>query len=84
MMQESETLVTWYLMESWGQWGHVATNSYRERLRAGQRIGQAFFNSLKNEDQMKLIGTTRDPFYGGQADVYEALDFLTKKVRHGG
>lgn len=36
---------------------------YRARLAGGQRIGQAFFNSLSLDDQVRLRGSLHDPFY---------------------
>lgn len=36
---------------------------YVARLNSGQRIGQAFFNSLSQKDQERLRGTIHDPFH---------------------
>ena len=70
------TLSEWYLRESGGD-----EHGFRERLGLGQRIGQAFFNSLTREDQRKLINTRWDPFHveGSLASMHAthaAIDFL--------
>lgn len=66
-----DTLATLYLREYGGYVG-----SYLQRLAEGQRVGQAFFNSLSDADQNALQGTRHDPFYGGQDETYQAIEFL--------
>lgn len=70
---QTETLAVWYLEESGGNRAEYLVN-----LGVGQRIGQAFFNALSGNDQEKLRGTAYDPFYGGQVETYEAIDYLTR------
>ena len=36
---------------------------FHDRLASGQRMGQAFFNSLDTGDQSMLVGTLSDPFH---------------------
>lgn len=50
---------------------------YLSRLAAGERIGQAFFNSLSPVDQERLRGTIHDPFHFSHGPkVYLAIQFL--------
>lgn len=72
----AETLVVMFLREYGGD---VA--GYLQRLGDGQRIGQAFFNSLSPVDQHTLQGTPHDPFHGGQAETYLAIQFLFDRMR---
>lgn len=37
-----------------------------DRMTHGQRIGQAFFNSLSKDHQNRCTGTTFDPFYSDE------------------
>ena len=75
VIEEDYSLGCWYLRETAGD---EAVHKYLASLGSGQRIGQAFFNSLTNADQDKLRYTGLDPFYGGQPEVYKAIDFLTR------
>lgn len=67
------TLATQYLTDMGGD-----PKKYMTGLARGQRIGQAFFNALSESDQHKVRGTKYDMFYGGQEEVYAAIDFLTQ------
>lgn len=40
-----------------------SVSEYRSNLERGQRIGQAFFNAVNDEDRELLRGTSHDPFY---------------------
>ena len=79
--KSNQTLCEWYLHETWGGHsdGYRAQRNFRERLAMGQRIGQAFFNSLPHEDAEKLRETSKDPFYFGMGKTREAIDFLCSK-----
>lgn len=68
------TLVETYLSEFGG-----SVRLYRKYLSEGQRLGQAFFNSLIDSDQHKLSRTPHDPFHkNDQASIHDAIDFLTR------
>ena len=72
-------MAVWYLRESEADHWY-----FRRRIANGQRLGQAFFNSLNYKDRSKLANTPFDPFFAvGRAEenmaVLYALDFLTKK-----
>ena len=71
------SLIEIYLSEFGG-----STQSYRQYLSEGQRLGQAFFNSLIDSDQLKLARTPHDPFHkNDQASIYDAIDFLTRPTK---
>lgn len=66
------TLVEEYLALQGG-----SPENYRLFLSQGQRLGQAFFNALSDQDKGRLVGTMRDPFYtDDQEKVYKTLEFL--------
>jgi hypothetical protein len=66
------TMVEHYLAERGG-----SVESYHRGLTAGQRIPQAFFNALCEDDQQRLRGTDKDPFFkDGQGPVYDAIQWL--------
>lgn len=51
--------------------------NYRRNLSQGQRLGQAFFNALSEQDKGRLVGTMKDPFYSNEQDkVYSTIEFL--------
>lgn len=52
--------------------------SYHRYLAQGQRIGQAFFNSLSEKDQGRLRGHLLDPFYThfNDDDLDKTIEFL--------
>lgn len=70
--QDLNALIYFYLRETTG-----TASYYVECLRRGDRPGQAFYNSLSQEDQRRLNGTPHDPFYKAHK-IADALDFLTK------
>ena len=71
------TLAETYLSEFGG-----SVRLYRQYLSEGQRLGQAFFNSLIDSDQLKLARTPHDPFHkNDQASIYDAIDFLTRPTK---
>jgi hypothetical protein len=46
-------------------------------LEEGQRLGQAFFNALSEEDQERIRSTPYDPYHTTTtADLYRAIEFL--------
>lgn len=50
-----------------------------DRMSHGQRLGQAFFNSLSKQDQQRCTGTSFDPFYCDEPfGVHVAMDRLSK------
>ena len=63
----------WVYMELTGQ-----LKFFRNRINSSHlRIGQAFFNSLEEDDQELLRGTVHDPFYKDDWDsVLAALDVI--------
>ena len=70
------------LAETYLLWSGGSTQSYRKYLNEGQRLGQAFFNSLIDSDQHKLSGTPHDPFHkNDQASIHDAIDFLTRPLK---
>lgn len=52
-----------------GYGGSVAT--YHSCLTHGQRIGQAFFNALSQDDRDYLTGSLADPFYRDLSSAIE-------------
>lgn len=71
------TIAEWYLDETIPN-GSGGSAAFRKRLTDGQRLGQAFFNSLSGTDQAKLRGTFYDPFNYGMVRTLEAIDYLTR------
>lgn len=70
----NHTLAETYLSEFGG-----SVRNYRQYLSDGQRLGQAFFNSLVDSDQYQISGTPHDPFHkNDQASIHDAIDFLTR------
>ena len=70
------------LAETYLLWSGGSARFYRQYLSEGQRLGQAFFNSLIDSDQHKLSGTPHDPFHkDDQASIYDAIDFLTRPTK---
>jgi hypothetical protein len=62
-------------LAQFGPINHV--RRYHANLKAGQRIGQAFFNVLPEDAAERLRGTLADPFYfDSVARVDEAVEFL--------
>jgi hypothetical protein len=57
------TLGEWYLSESGGD-----VVRYHQGLKAGHRIGQAFFNALSSADKERVRGTIWDTFYSNRLD----------------
>ena len=71
------SLIEIYLSEFGG-----SVRFYRQYLSEGQRLGQAFFNSLIDSDKSKLSGTSHDPFHkNDKASIYDAIDFLTRPTK---
>lgn len=67
-------LIEFYLAETTG-----TPLIFRANYKDGQRLGQAFFNSLSREDQYRIRGTVYDCFYSDRfSEVAATLDFLTK------
>ena len=76
-MNPISTLVAEYLRETQGSYSYFAM-----RVRKGDRVGQAFFNSLSHKDQARLRGTSHDPFHkNDKASIYDAVDFLTRPTK---
>lgn len=66
------------LAETYLSYFDGSVRRYRQYLAEGQRLGQAFFNSLVDLDQHRLSGTPHDPFHkNDQASIHDAIDFLT-------
>lgn len=57
------TLIPLYLKECDGDFDY-----FQHNLSLGQRLGQAFFNSLSQRDQAKLKGSLMDPFHWDDDD----------------
>jgi len=58
--------------------GHDYKSDFLVRS-ATQRTGQAFYNSLPVEYQVRLRGSASDPFHrAGWGPVLDAIEFLTK------
>jgi hypothetical protein len=54
--------------------------SYFIMYSATQRLGQAFFNSLPPQFQLRLGDSNHDPFHSNSwASIVEAIEFLTTK-----
>lgn len=52
-------------------------SEYRWRLSNGERLGQAFFNSLSGTDQDRITGTIVDPFHKSDQDsLVRAMEWL--------
>lgn len=50
----------------------------KKRLRNGERLGQAFMNTLDAVDYVRLTGSLYDPFYyDTPARVFAAIEYLT-------
>jgi len=70
----SHDMIIWYLKESEG----ASLSRFNLCFAQGQRYGQAFFNALSREDQLKLRGTRHDTFYKDDPfDCYLAIAWLT-------
>lgn len=66
------TVIEHYLEERGG-----SVERYHRFLTGGQRIPQAFFNALSENDQQRLRGGDKDPFFKDGSDpVYEAIEWL--------
>lgn len=53
---------------------------FERRMRDGQRLGQAFFNSVPISMQRELQTSGKDPFHRVHPDhVRQAIDHLTTK-----
>jgi hypothetical protein len=66
------TMVEHYLEKRGG-----SVQNYNRFLTDGQRIPQAFFNALSENDRGRLRGTDQDPFFkDGQGPVYDAIQWL--------
>ena len=51
---------------------------FHRSIDRGQRLGQAFMNSLREDESRALTGTSKDPFYRDDlASVLAALEWLT-------
>lgn len=54
-------------------------NMLIRHIREGQRIGQAFINSIDADSSDRLLGTLYDPFHkDSYKSVWDAIDYLTK------
>ena len=74
-MNSHETAL-WYIEESGGDLPSFLIGLEK---RATIRYGQAFFNALTREDQIRLQGTMWDPFYSDEPfTAAMAINFLTK------
>jgi len=74
LANEAEEMLVWLYGESAGR-------AMRRRGTEGQRIGQAFMNTLMNFDPIswhRLNGSLFDPFYQDKK-IPAALDFMTRK-----
>lgn len=83
----NETLAEWYLRESWAElhgqhYGESMALAFRQRLRHGERVGQAFYNTTTPQDMQKLAQSIYDPFNHGVDKTHDAIDFLTRKKGH--
>lgn len=83
-MPSTETLAEWYLRESWAEfqgqiYGRAMAAAFRERLRKGEGVGQAFYNCTTPGDMARLAQSLHDPFHGGVSETHEAIEFLTRK-----
>lgn len=72
-MFEVESLIKAYLQEFGGNY-----YGYRQWTEYGhQRPGQAFFNALSHQDQSRLRGSIRDPFYMDKiSEVENVIEWL--------
>lgn len=54
-----------------------SSRTYRDKLTQGERIGQAFVNSLSRKDYGRLTGSIWDPFYKNDNEsIHVAIDKL--------
>jgi hypothetical protein len=77
-MADDSSLLSWEDCLEWINWqpGQLARYYYRIE-NSNNRIGQAWFNSLRPEDAERLRGTYADPFYSDKEEVVKlALAFL--------
>lgn len=71
--------LTWDDCLEWINWQPGQEDRFLLRTAHNERLGQAWFNSLRPEDAEKLRGTLADPFYRDtKEDVIVALEFLLK------
>jgi hypothetical protein len=70
--------VTWDDCLEWIDWRSQQQDHFLWRMHTlNERIGQAWFNSLRPEDAQKLVGTLVDPFHKDtKEDVQRALAYL--------
>lgn len=66
------TLAEDYLKDRGGN-----TRAFYDALTEGQRLGQAFMNSLSQKDYLRLTGSIYDCFYKTkQEDIYTTIEWL--------
>lgn len=66
------TLAEDYLI---GRGGSI--QDFHDALYRGQRLGQAFMNSLSQKDYVRLTGSIYDCFYKTkQEDIYKSIEWL--------